>query len=132
MLGEAWNGPVENPGFGANPCILVSYCRFNVLATRSSHLPIAIQITHFNAFYLFLHHDHGLYGHRIADLNQEDRMALTIAHLRANPNQSIQQVAKIFWLLRITLLTLFKRLYIKLSNFISLVKVFSYWRGLFS
>ena len=37
------------------------------------------------------------------DLNQENRMTLTIAHLRANPDQSIQQVAKIFQLLRTTL-----------------------------
>ena len=32
------------------------------------------------------------------DLNQEDRMTLAIAHLRAHPDQSIRQVAKNFQL----------------------------------
>jgi len=37
------------------------------------------------------------------DLNQEERMTLAIAHLRAHPDQSIRQVAKIFQLPRTTL-----------------------------
>jgi len=37
------------------------------------------------------------------DLNQEDRMTLAIAHLRAHPDQSIRQVAKTFQLPRTTL-----------------------------
>ncbi|OCK87365.1 uncharacterized protein K441DRAFT_357896 [Cenococcum geophilum 1.58] len=36
------------------------------------------------------------------DLNQEDRMTLAIAHRRANPDQSIRQIAKNFQLPRTT------------------------------
>ena len=37
------------------------------------------------------------------DLNQEDRMTLAIAHLRAHLDKSIRQIAKIFQLPRTTL-----------------------------
>jgi len=76
----------------------------NVLATHSSHLPIAIQITSFLMHITFSYTTTmGSTATESLDIDQDARMTLAISHLRANPDQSIRQIARTFNVLRLTL-----------------------------
>ena len=76
----------------------------NVLATRPSHLSIAIQITSFSMHTTFSYTTTmGSTATESLDLDQYARMALAISHLQANPDQSIRQIARTFDLPRSTL-----------------------------
>ena len=62
----------------------------NILATQSSHLPIAIQITSFLMYITFSYTTTmGSTATESLDIDQGARMTLAISHLRANPDQSI-------------------------------------------
>jgi len=86
-----------------------SFCSANffvhsVPATQPSHLPIAIQITSFLMHTTFSNTTTmGSTATESLDLDQDARITLTISHLRANPDQSIRQIARTFDVPRLTL-----------------------------